>query len=182
MYLYVYIYVCYSHPHILPDALHCTTMSTVYIYITSHGYMCAFVFHIKQKRPSTVIQKNTPTINKMLMSVKHLVKVIPIKLPHGLPSDESDFHHCVLHDDGTLEIKRVLHPVEKSLTDSSQEREGGIWAMQDSTVERACMRVLQTFSLSREYFPAKYIYKYNQDGKEHRYTGDHNIGANRDWY
>ena len=129
-----------------------------------------------------VVHKNTPSVNKTLASVKHLVKITPITFPHGLPADESDFHHCILHEDGRLEVKKKLDPLEACLTSGEEEEDRKVWMMDDQTVEKATRKVLEQFSLSREYFPAKYVYKYNQDGKEYRYTGNQNINGNRDWY
>lgn len=129
---------------------------------------------------SPVVHKNTPIMNKQLASVKHLLKITPITFPHGLPSDESDFHHCVLHADGRLTVKKKLTPTEQSLEDP--EKDSSKWEMDKETLDNASRKILDGLRLSQEYFPAKYTYKYNQDGKEHRYTGDHNIGADRDWY
>ena len=129
-----------------------------------------------------VIHKNTPMTNARIAKVKHLVKVIPITFPNGLPEDESDLHHCILRPDGALEIKKRLSPVEEKLT-SEEDQLKELWTMDDATVAKATRKVMDHFTLSQEYFPAKYVYKYNQDGKEHRYHGDHNIGANRsDWH
>ncbi|XP_076446564.1 uncharacterized protein LOC143283969 [Babylonia areolata] len=135
----------------------------------------------KVKKYEPVVHKNTPQVNKKLESVKHLVKIVPVTFPHGLPSDESDFHHCLLHADGQLEVKKTLHPLEKCVTEGEEDKKK-LWEMDEETVEKVTRKVLNDFSLSREYFPAKYVYKYNQDGKEHRYTGNHNIGGDRDWY
>ncbi|KAL8584514.1 hypothetical protein ACOMHN_016835 [Nucella lapillus] len=137
------------------------------------------------KKYEPVVHKNTPGVNRILEKVKHLVQIVPITFPHGLPSDESDFHHCVLHADGQLEVTKKLHPLEKCVTSGGEEGaedEKKVWAMDEQTVERATRKVMEQFSLSREYFPAKYVYKYNQDGKEHRYAGNHNILGDRDWY
>ena len=61
--------------------------------------------------------------------------------------------------------------------------ENDIWTMQHQTVKKDCKRTLELYKLSEEYFPEQYVYEYNQDGKEHRYKGDHNIGRHRhDWY
>lgn len=127
------------------------------------------------------MHKNTPQVNKLLASVKHLIKIVPVSLPHGLPVDESDFHHCVLREDGQLEVKKRLHPLQNALS-SGEEDKKDVWKMDDVTVEKATKRVMEQFSLSREYFPAKYVYKYNQDGKEYRYHGNQNICGDRDWY
>ena len=129
-----------------------------------------------------VVHKNTPQVNKLLASVKHLVKIVPVTLPHGLPLEESDFHHCVLRDDGQLEVKKRLHPVEDTLPSGEEEEKKEVWKMDEATVEKAARLVMAQFSLSQEYFPAKYVYKYNQDGKEYRYHGNQNIGGDRDWY
>lgn len=128
---------------------------------------------LQQRKP--VIHKNTADVNKLLESVKHLIKIVPVTFPQGLPTSESDLQNCTLHPDGRLVIKKTIYPLESDDTNS-------IWKMDTETLKKAGEKVLSEYNLSAEYFPAKYVFKYNQDGKEYRYTGDHNIGANRDWY
>jgi large subunit ribosomal protein L30 len=129
------------------------------------------------------VHKNSPAVNDLLKSVKHLVKIVPVSFPYGMPKSESDFQHSVLHSDGRLEVKQSLLPLEKCLA-SGESEEKKVWEMDEATVEKGCRRVMELFNLSREYFPAKYVYKYNEDGKEFRYHGDENVGTKdrQDWY
>ncbi|KAK7097911.1 uncharacterized protein [Littorina saxatilis] len=135
----------------------------------------------KVKKYEPVVHKNTPNVNHLLSKVKHLIKVVPVTFPDGLPVDESDFHHSILHNDGHLEVKKRLSPLEQQLT-SKEDDKKELWKMDDDTVDKSTRKVLERFAMSREYFPAKYVYKYNQDGKEHRYHGNQNIAGDREWY
>ena len=56
--------------------------------------------------------------------------------------------------------------------------------MQQETLKHDGQIILQSFSLADEYFPEIYVYKYNQDGKEYRYTADTNSGQRyrQPWY
>ena len=120
-------------------------------------------------------------MNEKLKKITHLVKVVPITFPHGLPQDESDFHHCILHQDGRLEVKKQLQPLEKRLTVGVSEKDK-LWNMSSETIEKSTTKTKEKFALSQEYFPAVYIYKHNQDGKEFRYFGNDNIGGHRTWW
>lgn len=50
-----------------------------------------------------MIVKNTPNICSKLWSVKHLVKIVPIKLPKNLPT-EDDLNGTYLHENGTFSV------------------------------------------------------------------------------
>ncbi|XP_014484794.1 PREDICTED: 39S ribosomal protein L30, mitochondrial [Dinoponera quadriceps] len=63
-----------------------------------------------------VIVKNTPEICAMLWSVKHLVKVTPIKLPDKLPT-EDDLNGTYLHENGTFYIVPKVDPARYEATD-----------------------------------------------------------------
>lgn len=124
-----------------------------------------------------VVHKNTPAVNKLLTEVSHLVKVIPITFPNGLPENESDFEHCYLRDNGEFVIHKRIVPVEEV------DEEENVWKIHDKTLQKYTKRKLVQFRVNTEYFPTQYVYKHNQDSKEHRYTGDHDVGSNRhDWY
>jgi hypothetical protein len=48
--------------------------------------------HLQLHQP--VILKNVPSVNKLLAEVKHLVRIVPLRFPHGIPEHESDFEHA----------------------------------------------------------------------------------------
>ncbi|XP_069060480.1 large ribosomal subunit protein uL30m isoform X1 [Pleurodeles waltl] len=57
------------------------------------------------------VHKNIPSINAKLKIIKHLIRVQPLKLPHGLPTEE-EISDTYLNSKGELVIRRCLHPVE----------------------------------------------------------------------
>uniref|UniRef100_F7BI95 Large ribosomal subunit protein uL30m n=1 Tax=Xenopus tropicalis TaxID=8364 RepID=F7BI95_XENTR len=70
-----------------------------------------------QKAHKTVVHKNIPAVNAKLKTVKHLVRVQPLKLPHGLPSEE-DISDTFLKSSGELVIRKRLQPTETKLVES----------------------------------------------------------------
>ncbi|KAG5311956.1 RM30 protein, partial [Acromyrmex insinuator] len=50
-----------------------------------------------------VIVKNTPDMCAMLWKVKHLIKIVPIKLPDKLPTTD-DLNGTYLHENGTFYV------------------------------------------------------------------------------
>lgn len=68
-----------------------------------------------------VIVKNTPEICAMLWKVKHLVKIVPLKLPDKLPTPD-DLNGTYLHENGTFYVVPKVDPareeaVEKFVND-----------------------------------------------------------------
>ncbi|KAK6173201.1 hypothetical protein SNE40_016697 [Patella caerulea] len=129
------------------------------------------------------IHKNTPEVNDMLKFVKHLIEIKPITFPYGLPTDETDYEHCLLQDNGEFVVTQKLNGAdadEIKVVDKPEKIPEN--QMDLETIKADNRKKLQSFSLMSEYFQANYEYKYNQDKKEYRYNGDHNIGAGRDWY
>ena len=57
-----------------------------------------------------VIVKNTPDMCAMLWKVKHLVKIIPIKLPDKLPTMD-DLNGTYLHENGTFYVVPKVDPI-----------------------------------------------------------------------
>ena len=101
----------------------------------------------------------------MLREVKHLVRIVPLTFPHGLPEHESDFDHTLIKSNGEFIVKKRLEQFEpESAVEPSK------WELDEATVKKRLRRTLETFSVHREYSRAEYIYKYNQDGKEYRYN------------
>ncbi|EFN66452.1 39S ribosomal protein L30, mitochondrial [Camponotus floridanus] len=58
------------------------------------------------------IVKNTPNICAMLWKVKHLVKIVPIKLPDKLPTPD-DINGTYLHENGTFYVVPKVDPARE---------------------------------------------------------------------
>ncbi|XP_066032671.1 large ribosomal subunit protein uL30m [Chamaea fasciata] len=58
------------------------------------------------------LHKNIPSVNSRLKVVKHLIRIQPLKLPHGLPTEE-EVSSTYLTTKGELVIKKRLKPVEQ---------------------------------------------------------------------
>ncbi|KAM5179458.1 large ribosomal subunit protein uL30m [Mantella aurantiaca] len=70
-----------------------------------------------QKAQKPVIHKNIPAVNKQLKIIKHLVRVKPLKLPYGLPTEE-EMSGTYLNSKGELVICKKLQPVETKSVES----------------------------------------------------------------
>ncbi|XP_074715151.1 large ribosomal subunit protein uL30m isoform X1 [Strix uralensis] len=64
------------------------------------------------KAHQPVLHKNIPSVNSKLKVVKHLIRIQPLKLPHGLPTEE-EMSDTFLTSKGELVIRRHLKPVEQ---------------------------------------------------------------------
>ncbi|KAG8452190.1 hypothetical protein GDO86_004110 [Hymenochirus boettgeri] len=64
-----------------------------------------------QKAHKAVVHKNIPAVNAKLKTIKHLVRIKPLKLPHGLPT-EQDLSDTFLKSSGELVIRKKLNPAE----------------------------------------------------------------------
>jgi large subunit ribosomal protein L30 len=118
-----------------------------------------------------VILKNVPSVNKLLAEVKHLVRILPLRFPHGIPEHESDFEHVTIRSNGELVVKKRLKEFEPpTLTANESLAENDKWKLEQSTVIKDLEKRLASFTVQTEYFKTKYIYRHNQDGKEYRYT------------
>ena len=117
-----------------------------------------------------VILKNIPSVNKKLLEVKHLLKIQPLSLPHGLPEHESDFENTVLQCDGKFIVKKVLKEFEPAVSDGEENPTSAKWDLSKETVKKVVMRKKELHKLHTEYHPSYYKYRLNQDGKEYRYT------------
>ncbi|XP_021268902.1 39S ribosomal protein L30, mitochondrial isoform X2 [Numida meleagris] len=58
------------------------------------------------------LHKNIPSVNSRLKTVKHLIRIQPLKLPYGLPTEE-EMADTFLTSKGELIIKQRLKPVEQ---------------------------------------------------------------------
>ncbi|KAM6144810.1 LOW QUALITY PROTEIN: large ribosomal subunit protein uL30m [Phoenicopterus ruber ruber] len=63
------------------------------------------------------LHKNIPSVNSKLKVVKHLIRIQPLKLPYGLPTEE-EMSDTFLTSNGELVIKRHLKGVEQKETKS----------------------------------------------------------------
>lgn len=70
-----------------------------------------------QKAHVPVIHKNTPAVNSQLKFVKHLVRIQPLKTPHGLPSEE-EMADSFINSKGELIVRRVLKPADANAIES----------------------------------------------------------------
>ncbi|XP_064637275.1 uncharacterized protein LOC135493689 isoform X2 [Lineus longissimus] len=118
-----------------------------------------------RKGPSEyVIVKNSEFNAQNLKKVKHLIKIVPITFPNGLPKDESDYPHTLLKETGEFIVKprvegQIVEDDPKGLVDLD-------------TKKKHLQRVLDGSRFLAEYHPAQYRYKFNQDGKEYRYNDE----------
>ncbi|XP_062861868.1 39S ribosomal protein L30, mitochondrial [Trichomycterus rosablanca] len=58
------------------------------------------------------VHKNTPSVNNQLKIIKHLVRIEPLKLPNGLPS-EQEMKDSYLNSKGELVVGRRQMPAEQ---------------------------------------------------------------------
>ncbi|XP_031232052.1 39S ribosomal protein L30, mitochondrial-like [Mastomys coucha] len=65
-----------------------------------------------QKAYSPQIHKNIPLVNAKLKVVKHLICIQPLKLPQGLPTEETVSSTC-LKSTGELVVQWHLKPVQQ---------------------------------------------------------------------
>nr|XP_020661243.1 39S ribosomal protein L30, mitochondrial [Pogona vitticeps] len=71
------------------------------------------------RRYEPVVHKNIPAVNKKLKIIKHLIRIQPLKLPHGLPTEDEMSDTYINCSTGELIIRRHLKPVEQKAIDSS---------------------------------------------------------------
>ncbi|KYQ58356.1 39S ribosomal protein L30, mitochondrial [Trachymyrmex zeteki] len=69
-------------------------------------------FEAKKHGDNPVIVKNTPQMCAMLWRVKHLVKIVPIKLPDKLPTAD-DLNGTYLHENGTFYVVPKVDPIRE---------------------------------------------------------------------
>ncbi|XP_063315017.1 large ribosomal subunit protein uL30m [Pelobates fuscus] len=70
---------------------------------------------IKAHQP--VVHKNIPAVNEKLKIIKHLIRVQPLKLPHGIPT-EDDISDTYLKSNGELVIRKKLQAIETKSIES----------------------------------------------------------------
>ncbi|XP_019380590.1 PREDICTED: 39S ribosomal protein L30, mitochondrial [Gavialis gangeticus] len=70
---------------------------------------------VKAHQPK--VHKNIPSVNSKLRVIKHLIRVQPLKLPHGVPTEE-EMGDTYLNSRGELIIRQHLKPVEQQAIES----------------------------------------------------------------
>lgn len=69
----------------------------------------------KKKQGHKAIVKNIPEVNKYLWKIKHLVSIVPIQCPQGMPQDDK-LGGSYLHDNGLFQVCPELKVDETRLT------------------------------------------------------------------
>ncbi len=144
----------------------CNVFTCEFMNMNFFAWLPAMSFLQSFQMSTPAILKNTPHVNKLLTEVKHLVRIVPLSFPHGMPDDESDFDHLCLKPTGEMIVKRKLPEYEP--TDSDAET-GNEWKLSVDTLLKHLDRIKWNRDIHREYHRTNYSYKYNQDGKEYRY-------------
>ena len=101
----------------------------------------------------------------MLQEVKHLVVIKPLSFPHGVPEHESDFDHIHIKPTGEAIVKKRIEPASEAKKADLHE-----WVMDPDVIKKECDNIRLNYNIHTEYHRPVYIYKRNQDGKEHRYN------------
>ncbi|XP_033868500.1 large ribosomal subunit protein uL30m-like [Acipenser ruthenus] len=63
------------------------------------------------------VHKNIPAVNEKLKVIKHLIRIQPLKLPQGLPTEE-ELSETYLKSTGELVVRRRLQPLEQNTIES----------------------------------------------------------------
>ncbi|XP_018649808.1 hypothetical protein Smp_102490 [Schistosoma mansoni] len=143
------------------------------------------------KNHNWIVVKNTPSVNRDLYEIKHLIRIQPVIFENGLPT-ESDLLACRLLPDGRFFRHRGLS-VDSQLLDSSgpnqvnlstynPNQSNDLKALLHSKEEnfrylsRTYLRKWHNkrwanHDFFKEFFTSHYKYKLNQDGNEYRYSG-----------
>lgn len=116
--------------------------------------------------------------------VKHLIEVFPVTFPYGEPQSEEDLEHAYIADNGAFVIKKKIGNVdqiegEPTVCDESPENK---YDMKQELIDRQVEEKKMKYQMYQEYFPTKYVYTKNQDGKEWRYKGNTDIGYDKIWH
>jgi len=121
-----------------------------------------------------VIHKNVPFVNKLLNEIKHLVRILPLRFPNGLPDNEADWEHSRINSRGEMVIIRRLkefEPQQAALPDPYREK----WKLDLDTIKNDCQKTVRDYNVHMEYHLASYTYRRNEDGKEYRYNFNKNV-------
>ncbi|KAL3878329.1 hypothetical protein ACJMK2_030692 [Sinanodonta woodiana] len=119
------------------------------------------------KYKPTII-KNTEVFCSKLRIVKHLVEIFPVTFPYGLPESEEDYQHCHIQDNGEFVVTKKIMP--KIIENVTLDETSTVWDIDRETIDKSLKKKLADFALTKEYFPPQYLYPFNEDGKEYRYS------------
>jgi len=78
-----------------------------------------------QKMAHTVVVKNVPEMNRKLYNIKHLVEILPLRIPKDLPLD-ADPRHCFINDNAELVYEPEQEAVYEKLDIPNPEDETAI--------------------------------------------------------
>ncbi|XP_074650840.1 uncharacterized protein LOC141905739 [Tubulanus polymorphus] len=123
----------------------------------------------KRRTGEFIILKNTKLTNDRLLKVNHLIKVLPVTFPHGIPENEDDLKHCMIKPNGEFIFVKKLDDVTVT-TEPEESEEEKKWLMDGETIKKHCTRKKELMQINEEFFPAHYTYRFNQDGTEYRYN------------
>ena len=129
-----------------------------------------------------VVIENKESNYELLKRIKHLIEIIPIRFPYGLPESEEDYEHCILKDNGEFIVVKKINPGKEETALVTTEDPSTVWDLKQSTIDRFNETKKMHHQVNAEYFPTTYTYTKNEDGKEYRYKGNFNVGANKVWY
>lgn len=103
-----------------------------------------------------------------MFEVKHLVQILPLTFPNGLPEHESDFEHTLIKSNGEMVVVKRLKEYEPEKTEVEPKKD--LWTLEMDTIKKDLDKKLLDYEVHKEYHKANYVYRYNQDGKEYRYN------------
>ncbi|KAK1133515.1 hypothetical protein K0M31_011319 [Melipona bicolor] len=70
----------------------------------------------EERKNEPIFLKNIPEVCALLWRVKHLIKIIPLKLPENLPKTVDDFTTYYIHENGTIHDTGKLDPARYEAT------------------------------------------------------------------
>lgn len=117
-----------------------------------------------------VIHKNIPSVNRLLNEIKHLVTIQPLKFPHGIPQDESDWEHTRVNSRGEMVVIQRIKSLEPDASTLAKDPEKDKWKLNLETVKKDLDKMCSDYNIHAEYKPAEYKYRRNQDNKLYRYN------------
>ncbi|ELU03532.1 hypothetical protein CAPTEDRAFT_175195 [Capitella teleta] len=126
-----------------------------------------------------VLVKNTPYFNEMLREVKHLVRLMPLKFPHGVPTNAADFERSYINSLGEVVVRHTLHPTEEAVAPPAELSK---WDMRPETFKKELLRKLELNQVNEEYYEEEHVYKLNEDGKEYRYNYNKDLPKHKSTY
>lgn len=78
------------------------------IFTYYYHYVLYKNYFLQKRYP--IFVKNTPEMCNLLWSVKHLIKIVPLKLPKNLPNTIDEYREYYIHDNGTIHFGGKINP------------------------------------------------------------------------